>query len=668
MACKYYINNKVLNEQEIKEYIGSSYIKESDIKLTTLGDIADLLAYSNSKLILPGYEVEYTTPDNMKFKTYQEASNHISELAKNVKNVDLSNVKINDVTINQVPKEGFNVYNGETNGIGNDDIKISFNSSTNKWEYTDDEFKTIKNISEAEVLNYYNKFTNSDEFTNSFYTNNPINNFIEKNKEYEQSKEIIEEWKKVNNIQYNPEEIYSRGQEFSSVVGAYSSFDVNLMMQNLLSHIEDNEKAGGKFAISAFTKPVDKTIGHLEGGGGKIKFKMYPKSEDILWAANTDVYSGSVWDASEKVNKDKKSELLGVSYTKYPSLSNVNTVQPNLASIVDDLAHHHNELGISLNFSNFELEVDEDVPYQTKKIIENVNKILQQKRLEEINSLINKLEKELSEIEFIQSIYSKLDYNNSNTRKIINNLIKLCKNKYYPYDEDFYYMEDVFTSQIIEILKFKKDLNYPKNLEKLIDLIIIYSLTSSNHKSFRVFENYKEILKFIKKIILIKDERLYNILTNIFSLKFIYSMRNKSYSLIDNIIKTFNKLTTNKSIDLKIINLCFYALLERSSNQNNPQFLKANTKKITNVSISTCNDVLELNKILYDLNIINTKYTNQIIELYKKLQIVFKNNINFIDFIALFENKKEFKIKEFLNNIDINRIEKIKEIYETANE
>ena len=196
------------------------------------------------------------------------------------------------------------------------------------------------------------------------------------------------------NVKYNPEEIYSRGQEFSSVVGAYSDFDVNLMMQNLLAHIEDNEKAGGKFAISAFTKPVDKQIGHLEGGGGKIKFKIYPKSEDILWAANTDVYSGSVWDASEKVNKDKKSELLGVSYTKYPSLRNVNAVQPNLAAIVDNLSHHHNELGISLNFSNFEIEVDEDVPYTTKKIIENINKILQQKRLEEVNSIINKLEKE----------------------------------------------------------------------------------------------------------------------------------------------------------------------------------------------------------------------------------------------------------------------------------
>ena len=213
----------------------------------------------------------------------------------------------------------------------------------------------------------------------SFGERDIILSFIEKNKEYEQSKEIIEEWKKVNNIQYNPEEIYSRGQEFSSVLGAYSNFDVNLMMQNLLQHIEDNEKAGGKFAISAFTKPVDKIIPHLEAGGGKIKFKIYPQSQDILWAANIDVYSGSVWDASEKVNKDKKSELLGVSYTKYPSLRNVTTVQPNLASIVDNLAHHHNELGIALTGNNFRLEYDADIPYQTKKIIDSINKILDQK-------------------------------------------------------------------------------------------------------------------------------------------------------------------------------------------------------------------------------------------------------------------------------------------------
>ena len=316
--------------KEMKAFL-SSLIKQKEVEVDnlpdnmTLGDLSDLLAYSNSKLILPGYEVIYTTPDNMKFKTYQEASKHISDLDRSVKDVDLSAIKI-----------------GEYINLGGD--------------------SPIERLAQ----------------------------FIEKNKEYEQAKEIIEEWKKINNIQYNPKEIYSRGQEFSSVVGAYSSFDVNLMMQNLLSHIEDNEKSGGKFAISAYTKPIDKKIGHLEGGGGKIKFKIYPKSEDILWASNIDAYSGSVWDASTKVNKDKKSELLGVSYTKYPSLQTIYSVQPNLANIVEDIKHAHNELGIVLTGNNFRLEYDEDIPYTTKKIIEGINKILDQKYGKVVKPIINK--------------------------------------------------------------------------------------------------------------------------------------------------------------------------------------------------------------------------------------------------------------------------------------
>ena len=377
--------------KEMKQFV-RSLINQKEVEIDklpdnmTLGDIADLLAYSNSKLILPGYEVEYTTPDNEKFKTYQEASNHITELAKNVKDVDLNNVNIN--IYNEISKQdkikAANDYFDELTDESQSDLQSNVARKLKLEELFSTKEQTINWLVD-------NEFSSIQDFITH---KNNLSEFISKNKEYEQSKEIIEEWKKVNNIQYNPEEIYSRGQEFSSVVGAYSEFDINLMMQNLLSHIEDNEKAGGKFAISAYTKPVDKQIGHLEGGGGKIKFKLYPQSNDILWAANTDVYSGSVWDASEKVNKDKKSELLGVSYTKYPSLRNVDAVQPNLADIVDNLAHHHNELGISLNFSNFEIEVDEDVPYTTKKIIENINKILQQKRLEEVNSIINKLEKE----------------------------------------------------------------------------------------------------------------------------------------------------------------------------------------------------------------------------------------------------------------------------------
>ena len=358
--------------KEIKSFV-KSLLNQKEVEIDklpdnmTLGDIADLLAYSNSKLILPGYEVIYTTPDNQKFKTYAEASNHISNLAKSVEYVDLKNVKINTSIPDSFEVEVL---------MGEDEPSniLKFTRENGQW-YISDNWTGKNKIEESEVIKYY-----QDSSGNYFGAKqNNINSFIENNKQYEQSKEIIEEWKRVNNIVYNPEEVYSRGQEFVSVVGAYSDFDVNLMMQNLLQHIEDNEKAGGKFAISAFTKPVDKTIGHLEGGGGKIKFKIYPQPKDILWASNIDAYSGSVWDASEKVNKDKKSELLGVSYTKYPSLSNINTVQPNLANIIDNLQHHHNELGISLTGNNFRLEYDSDIPYQTKKIIDGINSILDQK-------------------------------------------------------------------------------------------------------------------------------------------------------------------------------------------------------------------------------------------------------------------------------------------------
>ena len=83
--------------KEIKAFV-RDLLKQREVEIDklpdtmTLGDLSDLLAYSNSKLILPGNEVIYTTPDNMRFKTYSEASKHISELTKSVKDVDLDNI------------------------------------------------------------------------------------------------------------------------------------------------------------------------------------------------------------------------------------------------------------------------------------------------------------------------------------------------------------------------------------------------------------------------------------------------------------------------------------------------------------------------------------------------------------------------------------------------
>jgi hypothetical protein len=485
--------------KEMKQFI-RSLLNQKEVEIDklpdnmTLGDLSDLLAYSNSKLILPGYEVEYTTPDNVKFKTYQEANNHISNLIKNIKDIDLSKIslvkelsaeekavihekelkyselqnyynseayqldkaknlkeqedKLYDLENKEVKfysqeihlklqdklKFGFEDYDyvrtestysrpmiydkelygygaysehreilgenykgyyihGYNNKKGSDKKILPITKEQAEEIWNTDPYNKLEIMDQQNLYNLKGKISNIKDdaeikhelhFIQSDIDqiksgNNSILGFITKNKEYEQSKEIIDEWKKVNNIQYNPEEVYSRGQGFYSVVGAYSNFDINLMFQNLLQHIEDNEKSGGEFTISAFTKSINSTIYNLDEGGGKIRFEIYPQSKDIKWASNTDVYSGSVWDASIKVSKNKKSELLGVSYTKSPALRSVNTVQPNLSYIIDNLNHYHNELGISITGNNFRLIYDDDIPYETKKIINSINSILDQK-------------------------------------------------------------------------------------------------------------------------------------------------------------------------------------------------------------------------------------------------------------------------------------------------
>ena len=364
----------------------------------TLDELSTLLAYSNSKIILPGSKVEYQTPDGNKFTNYKEASNHISELTKNVKDVDLSKININteekrkqiESKRKELDKQLENVENEIREANKELDLftfegekmksKIEFtpeySNYLTKYKELQDSKLTPLRAKEKQIFEQINDIRQEEGMFGS--SGKTILNFIEKNKEYEQSKEIIEEWKKVNNIVYNPEEVYSRGQGFYSSIGAYSTVELDLLLQNLLHHIEDNKKAGGEFTISAFTKPIDKRINHLEKESS-VRFVIYPKSEHIKWAAPTDVFSGSVWDAHEKVTKDKKSELLGVSFTKAPSLQNINEISPNLADVIDNLSHHHNELGIELTTNNFRLEVDENVPYDVKKLVRNINNILDEK-------------------------------------------------------------------------------------------------------------------------------------------------------------------------------------------------------------------------------------------------------------------------------------------------
>ncbi|HEY8364887.1 MAG TPA: hypothetical protein VIK84_04880, partial [Haloplasmataceae bacterium] len=116
----------------------------------TLGDIADLLAYSNSKLILPGNEVIYTTPDNQQFKTYAEASKHISDLAKSIEDVDLSDIKV-DKPINDISQIDKDYWRDTVSDRWNSRVFIkradgSFYVSGHTYEdFTQEQIDAIKN-------------------------------------------------------------------------------------------------------------------------------------------------------------------------------------------------------------------------------------------------------------------------------------------------------------------------------------------------------------------------------------------------------------------------------------------------------------------------------------------------------------------------------------------
>lgn len=358
--------------KQISDFV-KSLLRQDGIKIdelpitTTLNDLAEIMAYGNNKIILPGYKIEYSTPLGNKYDTLEEVNAEIRGLADANVEVDLRDVKI-DTSMPDSFEIEVTMGEDEPSNI------LKFTKENGQW-YISDNWTGKSEINEEDVIRYYKDIDGSHFGAKQ----NNISSFIEKNKEYEQSKEIIEQWKKENNIQYDPEEVYSRGQGFYSSIGAYSNLELDLLLKNLIQHIQDNKKAGGEFTISAFTKPIDKRLKHIEGTGDRVRFVIYPQSEHIKWAAPTDVYSGSVWDASEKVSKDKKSELLGVSFTKAPSLSNINEVSPNLAGIIDNLSHVHNELGIELTTDNFRIEYDDNIDYSTKKLIDNINKILDDK-------------------------------------------------------------------------------------------------------------------------------------------------------------------------------------------------------------------------------------------------------------------------------------------------
>lgn len=351
------------------------YIEDLSSEMT-LEDLSTLLGYRDSKIILPGHHVEYITPDRKAFYTLQEARD-------NLRKATITEEEIKDIVEKSesfsLPKEIL-TKDVPHNFTFQDEV-IYFRKGT--WYKKRKGFYGL--FSKPEEINSYmakslykeyledkNKTEILSESQKKFY------DFYVKNRQYEASANIIEEWKEKEGIVYNPEEIWSRGEGFYSALGAYSRLDTFLILQNLLKNIKNNELLGSEFTISAFTKEPG-TYNSIDKGGSSIRFNIVPESHHIKWASKTDVYSGSVRDTSTYFNENVRSEILGVSETKAPSISNITEISTNLSEIVDNRGlggYDHNELGIVLTSNNFRLEYDENIPYKYKKLINNINNYL----------------------------------------------------------------------------------------------------------------------------------------------------------------------------------------------------------------------------------------------------------------------------------------------------
>lgn len=324
--------------KQISDFV-RSLLRQDGIKIdelpisTTLNDLAKIMAYGNNKIILPGYKIEYSTTLGNKYDTLEEVNNEIKEIIALFKDLKLEDI----------------------------DFKVEVDNN-----------KRVAIIIKpnGERIESYKLYE-----------------FIQKDKEYAQTREIIEEYKKENNIQYDPEEVYSRGQEFYHIHNAYSRnhVDTELWIQNLLETIQDKAKIGAKVEMSFATAPKGEVGKGLQHHNKETKqtvyITSYPKSEDIEFVSQIDNHTSSFTDLTVdmiKVFTNQKNERVGIALTKSVPLSNLHTIQPNLATTIDDVAHH-NEIVIGLTPYNFRISYEENVPYETKKLIDNFNKILDDK-------------------------------------------------------------------------------------------------------------------------------------------------------------------------------------------------------------------------------------------------------------------------------------------------
>jgi len=348
----------------------------------TLEDLANIFAYSESKIILPGYKAEYKTPDGQVFSTNAEAQRHLTKLLYQEPQL-IEEEEDQDYVSSITYFHKNKIYRFKINpSIGTDQpfnviYGLDIRTNDNAWFLVSEDNTFSRKLTEEEVINYYN---------NELYSSNKDfkqGRFLSINKELEEGLAIIEAYKKENNIKYNPQEAYNRDQEFISVMGAYGGVDIDIFIANLQQHVIDHAKAGSRFDLSVTTAKKNSSYRNIKGHfkGNRIIIKFYPQPEDINWVSNTDNYSGSVRREdihAADVVSTKPGEVVGVSFTKSPSKQNLYSIKPSIAEAIDNVAGY-TELAVQITENNHRIIYESDVPYATKRLIDKYNQWLDTK-------------------------------------------------------------------------------------------------------------------------------------------------------------------------------------------------------------------------------------------------------------------------------------------------
>jgi hypothetical protein len=411
----------------VRELLGKDVIKVGELKpTTTIQDLADIMGYGDNIIALPGAELSYTTPFGETYASIEDVKQDMARagaaatlefpaepsVGKKIKQLIIQFASAEEVWLmdnirDEITEElkkitSLTYYDSITGKTYNYKLK-----DEKVWEVTDLETGIV--VNDLSVRRYDKNL--SDTFSH-IGTSDPrlfilnfaknLQQYCSDERKYVLSKQIVDGWKNKFGVKYDPKEAYDRGYGFYHYLGTgMSKTDVVAVIQNIGRFLELQEKVGGEYALSCLNRlaslpiiPTDAPeLSYFKGG---IRIALYPAPEDILYAAQGDIMSGSAGSAAgnvspaKMISPDKMSGRVGVSLLRYPDpepdyLEAVaNSVLASMTENVlgltldeQDRMREYNELSIRLKKGRFRIEYDVSSKFinsETRRFIEYINK------------------------------------------------------------------------------------------------------------------------------------------------------------------------------------------------------------------------------------------------------------------------------------------------------